>query len=421
VSRCVALILAIFAACSSGRGLAAQFVPRLPPDMDQVDVYLLTAGRGDQIYALFGHTILRIVDRKSHTDMSFNWGAFDFRDPDFAVKFYLGDLNYFVDIQDFRSLIEDYGRYDHRRLVQEKFNLTAAQKDKLLRKVIWSMQPENLHYQYKQTRDNCSTKPRDALDEALGGAIRDIYAHRLGREPFRPYIRDGARQFWWADIGMDMLINAKYDEPISQWDEMFLPAKLREHLLSMPAYDDAGKPVPGVNLLSGTDVIVDLPEPFAQRDAYFALGLIMVVPSVLLWFGKAPFPAMSSNLWVRLVGLAVALFGLWSGLFGLSMTTNWLISRYAETWANANLWLMWPVDLVFCVWGLRALFTGRPFAEASFFTRSTRVLSRLHIAGFLVLALLAAFAVVRQNVTPVLATTGAAGLLLYGLCARRVA
>ena len=38
--------------------------------------------------------------------MNFNWGIFDFRDPTFAWKFYLGDLDYMMVITDYWSLVE---------------------------------------------------------------------------------------------------------------------------------------------------------------------------------------------------------------------------------------------------------------------------------------------------------------------------
>ncbi len=397
------------------------FIPPRPIDYDQVDVYLLTVGRGDQIYALFGHTILRVVDRRNGLDMNFNWGIFDFRDPAFAWKFYIGDLDYMMDVTDLRSLVEGYRKYEHRRVTQERVNLTAKQKERLYQRLIWNSQPENLHYQYKQVRDNCSTKPRDYLDEAIGGGIKRTYGGAPGRQTFRPFIRDGAREYWWADIGLDTILNSSYDVPLSKWEEMFLPAKFREHLMSMPAYDDDGRAVPGKNLLEGTEILVDLPEPLAPRDPYFPLGIIMLLPMVGLWWSRAAYPGQTSGRWIRGLGLVTALFGLWSGAFGLSMTANWLISRYTETWADANLLMLWPVDLFFTLWGLKLLLTGRAFPEPSRWAKIARTLSRGHLALTLALAAAWGVGIVHQDVTPVIATSGLAGLLLYGLLARRVA
>lgn len=415
LSMLLPMLFAMLLASSGPARAAERFIPPMPLDFDQVDVYLVTIGRGEYIHAIFGHTILRVVDRKNKLDMNFNWGIFDFNDPSFIWNFYVGNLNYMMEITDFRTIVDGYKDWEHRRVTQERINLTGKQKERLLRRLIWNAQPENIHYQYKQTRDNCATKPRDYLDEAVGGNINKAYGARPGRTGFRPFIRDGARQFWWADIGMDMLINSSYDVPLTYWEEMFLPAKLREHLMNLPAYDDAGLPIAGTNLLSGTQTIVDLPEPRARRDAYFAIALVMLLPMAGLWWTRAAYASQTSRRWLRALGLVTVLFGLWSAFFGTSMTTNWLISRYTETWADANLWLMWPVDWFFVVWGAKVALTGTVRPEPSRWAKVARGLSLAHVVGVLVLAALWAFGIVRQDVTPVLASTGLAALLLYGL------
>jgi hypothetical protein len=67
-----------------------EFIPPMPSDLDQVEFYLLTVGFGSGVHTAFGHTILRVVDRKAMTDMVFNWGVFDFADPWFLFNFAYG-------------------------------------------------------------------------------------------------------------------------------------------------------------------------------------------------------------------------------------------------------------------------------------------------------------------------------------------
>ena len=52
----------------------------------------------------------------SATDLSFNWGIFDFSDPLFAWKFYRGDLNYALAISDTDSLVDYYRRVERRSI-----------------------------------------------------------------------------------------------------------------------------------------------------------------------------------------------------------------------------------------------------------------------------------------------------------------
>ena len=59
-----------------------------------------------------------------------------------------------------------------RPITLQRLNLTPAQKLALRDFLRWNEQEENRYYRYDYFRDNCSTRLRDALDHALGGALR---------------------------------------------------------------------------------------------------------------------------------------------------------------------------------------------------------------------------------------------------------
>ena len=56
----------------------------------QLTVYLLTMGPGDQVWEKFGHDAIWIHDESNHTDIAYNWGIFDFADKDFYAAFRAG-------------------------------------------------------------------------------------------------------------------------------------------------------------------------------------------------------------------------------------------------------------------------------------------------------------------------------------------
>ena len=51
-------------------------------------VYLMTMGTGDQVWERFGHNAIRIVDASRGTDSVYNWGTFDFHQPNFLRRFH---------------------------------------------------------------------------------------------------------------------------------------------------------------------------------------------------------------------------------------------------------------------------------------------------------------------------------------------
>ena len=53
------------------------------PDSSRLQVSLITCAPGTELYSVFGHTALRIVDSAANTDIIYNYGTFNFDDPDF--------------------------------------------------------------------------------------------------------------------------------------------------------------------------------------------------------------------------------------------------------------------------------------------------------------------------------------------------
>ncbi len=61
-------------------------------DSSGLRISLLTCSPGSELYSTFGHSALRIVDTTAGTDIVYNFGVFDFYDPDFYLKFVQGKL-----------------------------------------------------------------------------------------------------------------------------------------------------------------------------------------------------------------------------------------------------------------------------------------------------------------------------------------
>ena len=58
-------------------------------DSCNIKVSLLTCSPGSELYSIFGHTAIR-VKSSSNFDIIYNYGTFDFDDPDFYKNFVKG-------------------------------------------------------------------------------------------------------------------------------------------------------------------------------------------------------------------------------------------------------------------------------------------------------------------------------------------
>ncbi|MEO6893911.1 MAG: DUF4105 domain-containing protein, partial [Ginsengibacter sp.] len=56
-------------------------------DSCHIRISLLTATPGEELYSTFGHSALRITDTARNTDIVYNYGTFNFEEPNFYLKF----------------------------------------------------------------------------------------------------------------------------------------------------------------------------------------------------------------------------------------------------------------------------------------------------------------------------------------------
>ncbi|MCB0754001.1 MAG: DUF4105 domain-containing protein [Flavobacteriales bacterium] len=192
-------------------------------------VSLVTCGPGEELYEAFGHTAIRIYDPSIAFDVVFNYGTFDFNQPNFYWNFVTGRSMYMLATNRYSNFVRAYQYYN--RSVREQFlDLTLEQKQNLVDKLMWNSLPENREYLYDYFFDNCSTRPRDILIEALDGQIQFdttfLPKDRLTiRELTDLYITDEQP---WGDLGIDLCLGTHIDQPATAMQYMYLPEKLEE-------------------------------------------------------------------------------------------------------------------------------------------------------------------------------------------------
>lgn len=411
---CALVSTGAFAAATVPADRARYYVPEVPADIGQVDFYLMTVGVGEEVANRFGHTGIRVVDPASKTDLVYNWGKFYFDQSGFLWKFYRGSLTYSMGIRTFQA---DVMRHmtDERRLVMDKLNLTTNQKRRLFEKIAWNSLPENRDFEYQYWFKNCATIPRDYLDEVLEGQVRAKFYTAKIEPVYRDYVRGNLARTPFVAPLLDVMMNGNIDRPITAWDEMFLPHYLREQLAQMPTIDDEGNPVPGTHLLSDTKVLLDHAEPFERPFNDYAA---LMAPTALGLLGAlVMYSRKRQKAFYRCLGVATAYWGLFAGILGVALATNWLFSGHPDGWHNANLLLFWPLDLVLIPLGLKFFRTGTSARDRWPVLNAARFYCFLHFVAFAAWVLFAGIGVVSQNVWLVALWFGVPALGLLGMIA----
>lgn len=343
---------------------------QLPADMSGVHFYLITIDVGDMVWDNFGHTALRVFDENSNTDVIFNWGGFDLGGGvvSFSYNFFKGIMNYQLLTNSPNQEFATY-RSQQRTLWQDRINLTNPQKEILYRRLLWNSAPENIVYPYHYFFDNCTTRVRDYLDEALSGRIA---ASNTGitEYSFRNHVQSHYESVSLVGFSLDILMNSNIDRPISEWEEMFLPLSLRERLSQIES--DVAENGERQMLLSDSQLIMEFPPPSVETDAYQVASFTLLVPVIFLFLMLKKIPmsyfATHSRIGLkvaginfRLLGILGLVTGLFSGIYGLLMLGSWFVSDHLDLHHNINLLLFWPTDLLGMLVALRWLLFCKPW------------------------------------------------------------
>ena len=318
-----------------------QFLPAAPPGVD-LDIALVTFGPGEEIWERFGHNAILIRDRSAGTQRLYNYGMFDFAQENFWLNFARGKMLYRISISD---PADDYPVYrdEGRWVVEQDLNLTPAQRVKLRDYLDWNARPENAQYLYEYFSANCSTRVRDALDAAVGGAI-----HAQLIAPSRGFTyRMDADRLMRAEpalmLGMDAGLGPFADRRLSYWDESFVPMEFMRRLREVRVRDADGHAAPLVALESKI-AAARIPEPpdFPPRWIWPALALGIALGLALLALAR-----LHTRAWARIAFATLAsAMATACGLAGLILLALWTLTDHISAWRNENLLLFDPLCLV---------------------------------------------------------------------------
>lgn len=212
------------------------FLPKL--GITQTDcrirISLITCAPGDELYSTFGHTALRITDSASSTDNIFNWGTFNFDDPDFYSKFVRGKLDYFLSVEKPDQFLQSY-YYEQRSVIEQELNLSCEEKHQLYNAVKTNLQGSNKYYKYDFLQDNCTSRVRDLL---LKHTHFKVHPHVVNdnttyRNLIHEYLNAGGKA--WEKFGIDLLLGSGMDEKATDLTAMFLPDYLMKGVDSSTA------------------------------------------------------------------------------------------------------------------------------------------------------------------------------------------
>ena len=311
---------------------------------DRVELY--TVGAGDELFTKFGHAAICVMaDDLPAGGLCYNYGTSDFSRPiGLGWDVVRGQAKFWVSVSDVLSMMFWFQEQD-RTVYRQELPLSNEQVADLRATLALDARPENREYIYNHFLDNCSTRPRDLIDEATGGELRQT---RIDSPlTYRDYAREGLAGAHWALVlAGDLVLGRWVDQELDAFEAMFIPRVLRaaveERFAARPevVYERAA-PLETASVSSILTrfwlvvLVLSLAAWLSRKGAALAVVLVAVL-GILIWAGAvvSPWPELRFN------ELALILFP----------ADLWLLRRSASTsYAKARLAMLGAVAVLAAV------------------------------------------------------------------------
>lgn len=308
-------------------------------DSCALEISLLTCAPGNELYSIFGHSALRIKDPNTGTDIVYNYGTFEFDDPDFYSKFVKGKLLYFLSQNNYADFIYNYS-LEGRAIAEQFLRLTCKQKNAIQQFVWKNMHEENRYYKYDFLYDNCTTRLRDIIEQFQDSSMKAGVIPQAQDKTFRNalhyYLDKG--QMHWSKLGIDLLLGSPIDKKMTNRDAMFLPEYLETALDSTQNMNEKlveSKQFPVAQIQMDIKDRSSFTTPFG----IFSLLLILIIA---LSFSKLPIVINSLKIFDNIFFTVI-------GLLGCLFVFMWIGTDHKQTTHNYNLLWAWPTHIIWVI------------------------------------------------------------------------
>jgi hypothetical protein len=305
----------------------------------------VTIGQGGAYWEKYGHNMLWFHDRAAGIDEAYNWGMFDFASPGFLKRQLVGDPQYSVQAFPGQLLLDHYRKAD-RGITLQELNLAPAQVQRALDRSRWNARDENKFYRYDYYRDNCSTRIRDMIDFALGGALRAASQDTV-EQTYRSETSRLLDDLKLTQFGTNVALGRPADRALTQWEAMFIPMRMRDALNGMQLRDSSGA---SKGIVLREQVLYQSQSHHERAEAptlwipYLILGVLLAAGFFAMGYAGGRNDGVEKIFRVQ-VGIWAAVVG----VLGVLVLLAWLLTEHVFWFNNENLLLFNPLAVFLAV------------------------------------------------------------------------
>jgi len=302
---------------------------------DSARISLITCSPGNELYSTFGHSAIRVSDKSKKLDVVFNYGTFNFQDPNFYPNFVRGKLNYILSVYPYRDFEYDYV-VEKRWVYEQILNVDLKVKQYLIDSLLINYRPENRFYPYDFFNDNCATRIRDFFVEATHQKITFDYSTFSKDLTYRQLLMPSLTQKPWSKLGINLLLGLPADRVASPWDYMYLP----DHLLAAFEHASFSSDSTTISVVQPTKVLLKGEDSDGGMIWYHPLLIFLMALLIAVFLTYKNYKDGLKNLWFDKSLLIFA------GLLGALFTFLWIGTAHKSMVWNLNLLWANPFHLI---------------------------------------------------------------------------
>lgn len=304
---------------------------------DSTEISLLTCAPGKELYAKFGHTGIRVHDPINQIDIVFNYGIFSFNTDNFYYKFIKGETDYQLGINQTSDFLHEY-QFRNSDVWEQKIDLQLHEKQKLLQMLIENYEPRNRVYRYNFVFDNCATRPKDKIVDALDGFVK--YTQKSEPNTFRQLIDGYLSNDLWAKFGIDLIFGMNADKPASLEQSLFLPEVLMERMETAVVLTKTGE-FDRKLVQPQKRIVSAVPEEKEELFVLFQPFVLFSVLLVLLAFSQ--YYELKKHVCFKIIDFLLLII---TGVAGVLVFYLTFVSVHPLVNSNLNLLWLNPLNLI---------------------------------------------------------------------------
>jgi len=296
------------------------------------EISIVTAGPGEELYEKFGHAAIRIKDPVLNLDLIYNYGVFDFNQPNFLLNFADGKMYYVLARYDFKYFLSSYKK-DKRWLKQQVLNLNKSEKQQLFLYLENNALIENATYPYDPFFNNCASKLKDITTAILKENVVLNSENIKDKSTLRALMNQEITWNTWGNFGINLITGRILDQERNQLEYTYLPDYLFKTIKN-------GKIKRGhkiINLVKREDVLLDFEEIQDTTSLFNPLSFFTLLLFIVLLITFKDIKKQQRTKWLDFIIFFI------TGIFGLVLTYFWFFSSHRTAPNNYNvLWAFLP-------------------------------------------------------------------------------